>query len=686
MYQLKGANLTYALDDRASHASLVSGVSGNESMCLPGHIWKMIYAIPGTETVEAAIWAEDQTPAITCTETEITVCYDRLITEHQQVVNAKLTIHLVMDGEGLRVWADVENNDPAVKLMEIQLTPVSGVRSLSGDPENDYIAWPRNLGRRVRNPAYSDLSLSAGFRKYERHDQFHTDMDALYQGNLATMQWYDWYNENEGLYVASEDTTRESLCLHIERATKDNVLRFGFIYYPMIAQGESYTSAPMVVRAHKGDWHAGARMYRAWIDQSGLYTPPQTAKWAKEEFTGWLRVILKQHHCECNWTYDDIPALYDEVEAAGFNTLFLLGWEEGGFARLWPDYAVDERSLGGMEKLKKGIDYVHAKGGRVLMFVSHLLIDHQSKFYLEEGGDKCTVKSLWGEDVPFAETYCGEGTYRKIGNPAMPMYLSCPSSDLWHEKMKWAADVCLQAGADGVLYDLGAKPPMFCYAEDHDHAKPTQAYVTKAARYADLKRHIRTYGEDKIILMEHVTDIFNQSMDITQVSNSTPDKRVRKPRTAADLEGAKDDQIMHEMVRYTFPEHVCTNRECGEDENDYKAMAGSSFLYGLRFDMTIFRCCGSFKDIPNYTAYLKELNALYHQYAKHLLRGKFVDTDGFTWNNPYVYVKGFQADDGSMAVTIWNPTGQNQDLEIIRNGNVTHLTIPAERATACEIG
>ena len=44
------------------------------------------------------------------------------------------------------------------------------------------------------------------------------------------------------------------------------------------------------------------------------------------------------------------------------------------------------------------------------------------------------------------------------------------------------------------------------------------------------------------------------------------------------------------MYRYTFPELVMTNRECGEDEVDYKAMAGYSFLLGLRFDMTIFRC------------------------------------------------------------------------------------------------
>ena len=126
--------------------------------------------------------------------------------------------------------------------------------------------------------------------------------------------------------------------------------------------------------------------------------------------------------------------MYDELEACGLKTLYLLGWEAGGFTRLWPDFRVDER-MGGEKLLREGIEYVHQKGGKVLMFLSYALIDHHSDFYQKEGGDKATIRSIWGEDIPFAETYCGEGTYRKIGNPAMPMYLACPGAPIWQEKM-----------------------------------------------------------------------------------------------------------------------------------------------------------------------------------------------------------------------------------------------------------
>lgn len=685
MFTLTGPSLRYAIDDAGRCCSFVNPQTGHETVEIPGTIWKLIYSVPGTERVESVVWQENQHADIRQTDREITLAYDRLIGEEGRVIDASLTVRLVMDERGLRALFSLQNRDASVVLQEFQLTPVSGVRSLSGRHEDDFLAWPRDLGIRVPDPAFNDLSTYAGFRKYERHDQFHTDMDALYQGHQATMQWFDWYNAREGLYIGSEDTTRQALCLHAERDTKLNVLRFGVIRYPMLEAGETFDGQAIDCFPHMGDWHAGARYYRAFMDTQGGFVPPKRPDWCRD-MTGWLRVILKQHHCELNWDYGDIPALYDETAAAGFDTLYLLGWEKGGFARMWPDYVPDER-MGGEAKLREGIDYVHSKGGRVLMFLSYALVDHHSHFYLHEGGDSVPIKSIWGEDIPFSETYCGEGTYRKIGNPAMPMYLACPGAPLWQEKMKWAAKQCLDLGADGVLYDIGGWFPYFCYAEGHTHKKPSHSHESKAANYRGLREYVKSFGEDKIILMEHNVDLYGQSMDIAHGANSQPDARLLDPVAAEDLSRAREDRRLTEMYRYTFPELMTTNRECGEDEDHYRAMAGYSFLLGLRFDMTIYRCCGSLKDLPAYTAYLKELNALYHRYEKHLLRGRFVDTDGFTADNPYVYVKGWRAEDGTMAVTLWNPTAHERVVHITSEatGRVTRVVVPAEMATAAEI-
>lgn len=163
-------------------------------MEIPGHVWKLIYSVVGTERVECVVWQEKQHQTITVSEQEITLRCESLIGEEGRRIDASLTLHFLRDPRGLRVTAELENRDPSVILQELQITPVSGVRTLSGRHEEDNIAWPRDLGIRVPDPAYSDLSTYAGFRKYERHDQFHTDMDALYQGEQASMQWFDWYN------------------------------------------------------------------------------------------------------------------------------------------------------------------------------------------------------------------------------------------------------------------------------------------------------------------------------------------------------------------------------------------------------------------------------------------------------------------------------------------------------------
>ena len=114
-------------------------------------------------------------------------------------------------------------------------------------------------------------------------------------------------------------------------------------------------------------------------------------------------------------------------------------------------------------------------------------------------------------------------------------------------------------------------------------------------------------------------------------------------------------------------------------------MVGYSFVLGLRFDMTIHRCCGSLSDIPNYAAYLKEITGLYNEYADYILRGAFVDTDGFTCSDPAVIAKGYVAKDGSMAVALWNPTADDRTVELAHDGKKTCVCVKAERVAITRV-
>ena len=630
MYILEGKNFTFTIDDQGRCASVVNKLTGHEYVEQASEMWKMIYS-KGQQT-ERPIYSEGQNFTVTAKENTLCLCYDNLASDEGKM-GISLELLFTMKEKSLEVTSKICNNSD-VTIAEFQLTALSGMQRLDA-AEEDYIVWPDRLGKKVMNPAFEHLSVDSGFRIYEMPEQVHTDLNVLYPG-MGAMQWFDWCNEKEGIYVGCHDSSHQTICLRAERNVKENTLRLGVIKYPFCDPGETWESAPVVYMVHKDNWHQGAKFYRAWMEESGSWKNREVPDWATE-FQGWLRVIMKPHHCEINWDYSQIPALFDEAQAAGMNTLFLLGWEQYGFARMWPDFKVSD-DMGGVDGLKAGVDYVHSKGGKVLLFLSYFLIDHQSDFYKNQGGDKCTIKTIWGEDLPFAETYCGEGTYRKLCNPPMPMYAACPSTQGWQDKMLELTKYCMDLGVDGVLYDLGGKNASFCFAKDHPHKKPSHSHCDKDKRFEELRKLVKSYGEDKITMMEYNVDIFGQHMDIVQSSNIK----------------STDRKFFSELYRYTFPEIRATNRNMAMDEKNYVENINYTFIMGLAYDLSIFRCLGLPSEIPNYTAYMQKALALRKENAKHLIYGTFVDTDGFKVDHPAMRCIGYVAEDGSLGVACWN--------------------------------
>jgi hypothetical protein len=198
-----------------------------------------------------------------------------------------------------------------------------------------------------------------------------------------------------------------------------------------------------------------------------------------------------------------------------------------------------------------------------------------------------------------------------------------------------------------VLYDIGGYAPVLCFDSSHPHDKPSTAFATKAEAYRQLRANVKALNSEAAMCMEHTVDVFGQHMDI-----------------AHSLAGAWPEPLAFPaLYRYTFPEHICTNRECGQDEDDYLTKANYTFVYGLRFDMTIFRCRGTLSDIPNYAAYLGKLNRIRDEYGDLLLEGTFVDDEGIELDNPLIVAKSYKAAE-RLAVAVWNPTSGRQPLNI----------------------
>ena len=80
------------------------------------------------------------------------------------------------------------------------------------------------------------------------------------------------------------------------------------------------------------------------------------------------------------------------------------------------------------------------------------------------------------------------------------------------------------------------------------------------------------------------------------------------------------------------------------------------------------------------SAYMKAVGDFQRAHAKYLLRGKFVDDEGFTAANGIV-AKRFVAADGTSAVCVWNVTDKPVSVAIDGLGGPKRVFAPAREGT-----
>ena len=661
MFYMENDQIRFALSKRAEIVQFQNKVTGHDYIAQARGCWKLIFRDGVSD--ENAVWPKGQTPQIAMAGEAITVTY-RQLCHRDRFLEIGLRLRFELSGDEVTAWAEIDN-DQDVEIAELHFPIVGGIVSLAGDPAEDTLVWPHGLGKRIAAPLHADLGELTSFRGYEAPDQHHRNLYLLYPGP-ASMQWYELCNEQEGLYMASYDISQQTTCLNVEKDMEQETLSLSFVKLPFLKKGENWRSSAFVVSAHAGDWHVGARKYRSWAEDT-WWSAPVSPAWVKD-FKGWLRVILKHQYGEILRDYAKLPALHREAQASGMDTVFILGWIPGGFSRKWPEYYPDP-AMGGEEGLKAAIDEIHTAGGKVLVFVSYYVVDRDTDFY-REVGHRISLKNVWDVEYSFAETYSGEGVWRRVASGRMPLACMCPSTPEWQDQMLDVGRRIVEMGADGVLYDIGGYAPVLCFDSSHPHDKPNTAYATKAENYRQLRANVKTLNSEAAMCMEHTVDIYGQHMDI-----------------AHSLDGAWPDlHAFPALYRYTFPEHICMNRECGEDEDDYLTKANYTFIYGLRYDMTIFRCRGTLSDIPHYAAYLGKLNRIRDDHGDLLLEGTYVDDEGFELDNPSIVAKSYKAA-GRLAIVAWNPSSERQPLRILAPGYrlIKVVTVEGEADESPEI-
>ena len=591
------------------------------------------------------------------------------------VLDAKVVVDVRETPSGRVYSGVVENNDSRARVTMFN-GPTLGAVAI--DPEKAHIYLPSGFGRRLN---HFPLETKGHGRWEVRKDGTMYLESSPYPSRFLTMPWIAVDTGAGTWYAAVHDA-------------KERIKRIGVKWHYRAKEADVRFRHPVSVRAGgrwdipetafekmRGDWHGAAKRYRAWFDSAHPAVRSSVPDWTRD-LTGWLLVIMKQQNEELMWPYTDIPRICDVAERSGLNSIGLFGWTVGGHDHLYPDYDADPK-MGGAEALKAGIAEAHRRGIRVCIYANGQLQQIGATKFWGEHGERIAV--LKRDGTPYIQTY---HKYKDI--PIYQFAIGCLYGEAWHDRMLSLARQARGFGADAILYDqLGVTTPFECWGDGHGHPVPWHSHCEERPGF--VRRIVgEMHAEDGefAVFTEGLHDALLDTIGMfhaCQPSAFMGDvNALRSARTSAH---AKSEPFP-ELFLYTFPELVTTTR-------NPTPMARRSFVnyaavFGLRHEIEMRympdrtyaldgkvptkKDYGEVKNLPSLadmraeppdaaSAYMKAVCDFQRKHAKYLMRGRFVDDEGFSATDGVV-AKRFVADDGTSAVCVWNVGESPLDVAI----------------------
>lgn len=669
MHILENEKISLSLSDKGLITSLKNRATGHEYITYPEEdTWRLILyegevGKPKVGTMpycwEIPIYSKDQKPLITSRDNTLTATYEGLkcadSTQGPSLkyaecagltgrdLDIKFAFHVSLEGDEAIWTVEVENNED-IGVGEIWCPMISGVTWL-GPKKDDSLLMPMFYGRKFSKPLETMTEKRGGMLGLTTTPPMGSDkypFRILYPGT-ASMQWYTLCNQEEGLYLASYDKSLQTTCLNVEKEKSEGkeFLSFTLAKYPFIEKGESWKSAPFVVSTYQGNWHVAAKKYKSWASTwMKKQKPPQ---WVRK-MSGWQWNALKSQCGVVEWTYKEIPRLYREAKLGGLNTMWLVGWPHAGNDREYPDYPynIDPR-LGTEEDLKKSIRQVREEGGNIWLYNNARMIDPETEWY-RKVGRRATMKTIWGNEYFDNWTYWKHGSLLDVGCNQYRLLTACPSTPEWFEVLHNYAKRSKELGSMAVFYDYWVHLfPYLCFDKSHNHKKPALAYGPGMVKTLKKVREEMTRDDpDFALISEGINDAAGQYLDAVQ---------------GVDRPGR---EMFPELIRYTFPEYILSNRETKGD--DYHTL-NWGYVYGLRFDIEIDFNRGTLKNAPELATQCKRLCEIRNRYSDLLLEGTFIDDEGFTIDNDRLVAKAHKNKE-QLAIAVWNPREEGQSLQI----------------------
>ncbi len=385
---------------------------------------------------------------------------------------------LLLQGPRLSLNLAVENRSPAVALREVRF-PMVRVRRL--EEGTDHLLVPRMSGVLHANPVKS------------RHQY-----EGAYPSGAAHMQFFAYYDDRRGIYVACEDGKARSKALRAWAAGND--CEFSALWHVGCrgTGGNGFTSSgDAVLEMFRGDWFDAAQIYKRFA---------RTAAWwpasrSRQDTPAWYRNLAVWFIGSANSkaAADDLIAMRKELGLP--IGLHWYGWNTEPFDDDYPHFTPRPGFVETVARLQA--NDVHVKP-----YINARIWETRDRgdedFQYTSVALPATVKDPGGKPAT-------EGYNKRTFSPM------CPTTALWQRKM---ADLCAQVaghGVDGIYLDqIAAGRPRFCFDTTHPHAAGAgEAWLEQGywPMLATIRRELKPRHPQLILNSEDASEPYMHLLD-----------------------------------------------------------------------------------------------------------------------------------------------------------------------------
>ncbi|HEX3628051.1 MAG TPA: DUF6259 domain-containing protein [Verrucomicrobiae bacterium] len=521
----------------------------------------------------------------------------------------------------------------------------------------------RNAPMRVSSEAYGGMSSDEIYPHFA-NDKGYWGVDFPTK-TTDSKTFYLIQSQRQGLYIERHnpdapyllectfeqhpglvDSINDNVPLDGQLGDVPSHLEFRMTHFVFAHPHSTINLMPIVLRCYKGDWHAGADLYKQW--RATWFKAPHLPDWIKN-VNSWQQIRVNSPEQDYLVPFTNLVTYGEECASNGVGAIQVVGWNRGGQDGGDPSLEPDP-GLGTWQELHDAISQVQAKGVKIILFGKPNWADETSDWYKNELY-KYAATDPYG--IPYQQdgfSYVTPTQLARINNHhKVAMDILCPA---YQDVVLGQFNKLLSLGSAGFLWDgvLSHGLAAYNFATNHGYAAPRYVYSGDIPLARRLRAAADQASPDFLFCGEAPQDWLMQYYPLSYFrirGNSEP------------IERYIDSQAPLMVAVTGFDDREMLNR-CLLDR------------YIISYEPRYFK--GHLNDFPLTLAYGRKIDALRRRYADYIWNADFRDTLGARVNadGPFRY-SVFVAASGKRAVIVVNEDSEKSitaDVDLPQAGKL----------------